>query len=91
MARQSPNGRPLAGERLNDTSALVARGIPAPQGRYELHWPPSAEAMVTDVEQCGTRPSFSDVVNPTPDPGHTLRRTVDYLCTRSSHSFQHRR
>jgi hypothetical protein len=77
--RQSPNGRPLAGKRLNDTAALVARGINPPPARYELHYPPSAEAMVTPVDQDGARPDFSEVENPSPSRGATLSRAVDYL------------
>jgi hypothetical protein len=79
VARRSPNGRPLTGQRLNDTSALVANGICPPQGCYELHQRPSPECMVTDMDKFGTRPDFSDCPNPAPDKGDTLRRTVDYL------------
>ena len=50
--------RPLRGDRLNDTSALVANGIPPPQGAYELHSRPSAEAAVTDPAQGGARDAF---------------------------------
>lgn len=83
MARQSPNGRPIVGKRLNDTVALVQNGIPRPQGCYELHYPPSAECMVTPVDQFGTRPDFSERVNAAPDRGNTLARCRDYLCPRS--------
>lgn len=80
MARTSPNGRPLTGRRLDDCSALASRPIPPPQGCFDLHSRPSPECMVTPVEQMGTRPDFSEVVNPAPDNGATLRRSVDYLC-----------
>jgi len=79
MARQSPNGRPIVGKRLNDTAAIVARGINPPPAVYELHWPPSAEAMVTEPEKGGARPSFENVINPSPDRGATASRAVDYL------------
>lgn len=79
MARQSPNGRPIVGKRLNDTVAIVQNGLPPPQGRYELHYPPSAEAMVTPVEQGGCRPDFGGRSNPSPDKGATVPRTRDYL------------
>ena len=79
MARGSPNGRPLMGQRLNDTKALVANGIPPPQGAFELHSRPSAEASVTPPEQGGAKHTWAEVPNPTPDAGDTFRRTVDYL------------
>lgn len=79
MARQSPNGRPLVGRRLNDTAALVRNGLPKPQGCYELHYPPSAECMVTDMVSGGTRPDFSACPNPAPDPGNTFARACDYM------------
>lgn len=79
MARQSPNGRPLVGARLNDTVAIVQNGIPPPQGRYELHYPPSAEAMVTNPSDGGTRPDFSEIRNASPDRGNTMARTHDYM------------
>lgn len=78
MARQSPNGRPLVGARLNDTVAIVRNGLPPPQGRYELHYPPSAEAMVTNPADGGTRPDFSEARNSAPDRGSTMSRTKDY-------------
>jgi hypothetical protein len=81
MARSSPNGRPLVGRRLNDTAALVQNGICPPQGCFELHQRPSPECMVTEVDQLGTRPDFSDCQNPAPDSGNTMRRTMDYLKT----------
>lgn len=83
MARQSPNGRPIVGKRLNDTVAIVQRGINRPQGCYELHYPPSAECMVTEVSQFGTRPDFSECPNPAPDRGNTFARAKDFLCPRS--------
>lgn len=54
----SYSSRPLRGDRLNDTRALVANGIPPPQGAYELHSRPSAEASVTPPELGGTRDDF---------------------------------
>lgn len=79
MARQSPNGRPLTGQRLNDTVALVQKGMCPPRGVYELHYPPSAEAMVTDVADGGTRPDFSEAHNAAPDRGNSMARAVDHL------------
>jgi hypothetical protein len=79
MARQSPNGRPLTGQRLNDTVALVQKGVCPPQGRYEANQSPSAEAMVTDISDGGTRPDFSEAHNASPDRGSTMSRTADYL------------
>lgn len=79
MARQSPNGRPLVGQRLNDTKALVNKGSCPPQGRFELHSGPSAEAMVTDIADGGTRPDFSEAHNASPDRGNSFSRTVDHL------------
>lgn len=80
MARTSPNGRPLTGQRLNDTRALVANGIPPPQGAYELHSRPSPEAAVTDVSQGGVRDALlSNRPNPCPDSGDTMRRAIDYM------------
>jgi hypothetical protein len=79
MARQSPNGRPLVGKRLNDTAALVRKGINPPPGCYELHSRPSPECMVTDIVDGGCRPDFADVANPSPNSGNTLGRTLDYL------------
>lgn len=79
MARRSPNGRPLTGKRLDDTAAIVANGIRPPQGCYELHWPPSAECMVTPVSQGGTRPE-GEGRNASPDKGtRNISRAVDYL------------
>lgn len=78
MARSSPNGRPLVGQRLNDTRAIVARGINPPPGCYELHYPPSAECMVTPTSAGGARP---DTSNGASDVGNrSLARTIDYLC-----------
>ena len=79
MARQSPNGRPLVGSRLNDTVALVQKGTCRPPGRYELNFSPSAEAMVTEVDDGGTRPDFSEVHDASPDRGNTMARAADYL------------
>jgi hypothetical protein len=79
MARQSPNGRPLVGSRLNDTVALVRKGTCPPPGRYELHFSPSAEAMVTDVSAGGTRPDFSEAHDASPDRGNTMARALDHL------------
>jgi len=80
MARRSPNGRPLVGQRLNDTAAIVSRGICPPQGCYELHYPPSAECMVTPIEQGGMKcPTDGPTV--APDRGRPLARSVDYLRT----------
>jgi len=59
--KQTYSPRPLRGERLNDTRALVANGIPPPQGAYELHYRPSAEASVTDPSQGGTRDTMRSV------------------------------
>ena len=58
---QTYSPRPLRGSRLNDTKALVTLGIPPPQGAYELHSRPSAEASVTDPSQGGTRDSMRSV------------------------------
>ena len=79
MARQSPNGRPLVGQRLNDTSALVAKGIRPPPAVYELHSRPSPEAMVTEPAAGGCRPDFSEVRNPSPNHGNTFGRARDFL------------
>lgn len=76
--RQSPNGRPIVGKRLNDTVAVVQRGVRSPPGVYESHYPPSAEAMVTPVEQGGARPE-SEAQGARPDSGNTISRTRDYL------------
>jgi len=79
MSRRSPNGRPLTGRRLCDTTALVNASIPKPQGCYELHWPPSAECMVTPIDQGGCKPPSSGDLGASPDRGNTARRAVDYL------------
>jgi hypothetical protein len=79
MARQSLNGRPLVGARLNDTVALVQKGTCPPQGLYELHSRPSVEAMVTDVSNGGARPDFSEAHNAAPDRGNTMARALDHL------------
>lgn len=83
MADYDP--RPLRGRRLNDTAALVAKGICPPQGAYELHSRPSPEAAVTAPEAGGTRDTSMGGRNPAPDGGNTLRRTVDYLDCRKGH------
>lgn len=77
--RRSPNGRPLTGARMNDTSALVAKGICPPRGCFELHSAPSPECMVTPVEQGGARPSQDEYCDPSPDRGNTLARARDHL------------
>lgn len=77
MARQSPNGRPIVGKRLNDTVALVQKGVCPPPARYELHSAPGPEAMVTPVTSGGTRPEHNG--NSHPDAGNTVARTRDYL------------
>lgn len=76
--RQSPNGRPLVGQRLNDTVTLVQRGIKPPPARYEMHYGPSAEAMTTPIAEGGTRPDY-DPQGRRPDSGHTMSRVRDYL------------
>lgn len=78
MARTSPNGRPLAGARLNDTVAIVKKGVKSPPGVYELHTLPSPEAMVTNVVVGGTRPGDSPP-DPSPDKGRTFARAKDHL------------
>lgn len=78
MARQSPNGRPIVGKRLNDTVALVSKGVCPPRGVYELHSAPSPEAMVTPPERGGARPEFGSQGS-CPDSGNTAARARDYL------------
>jgi hypothetical protein len=78
MARQSPNGRPIVGQRLNDTVAVVQKGIKPPPAVWESHSLPSPEAMVTGVMEGGARPE-EGIKNPSPDQGNTIARTRDYL------------
>lgn len=80
--RQSPNGRPLVGNRLNDTSAIVAKGIRSPRGPSSVTESPSAECC-TDP-QCYGGLYNGSVASPAPDHGHTFRRAVDHLRSRGN-------
>jgi len=77
--QQTYQSRPLRGDRLNDTVALVRNGIPPPQALWELNSRPSPEASVTPIAQCGARDASRDLINPSPDRGNTFRRTVDFM------------
>lgn len=66
--------RPLAGRRLNDTAALVAKGICPPQGIVSVMDGTSPEAAVTVM-----KPSTEFIRNPAPDPGNTFSRACDYM------------
>ena len=56
--------RPLAGRRLNDTVALVAKGICPPQGLVSVPDGTSPEAAVT------YKPDYTYIRNPAPDGGN---------------------
>lgn len=75
--RQSPNGRPLVGDRLNDTSAIVAKGIKPPRYPSSIAESPSAECCVSGERLGGLL--GGSVASPAPDYGHSFRRAVDHL------------
>lgn len=64
--------RPLMGRRLNDTVALVQKGICPPQGIMSIMDGSSPEAAVTVL-----RPM--SMSNPAPDGGNTFSRACDYM------------
>lgn len=71
------------GDRLNDTRAIVAKGIKSPWHSGSLTESPGAEHCCDPNSLL--RGLAGPVASPAPDHGNTIRRAMDYLCA-GSHS-----